>query len=154
MPEEGFEDYCERLGNLKTRGELGREIAAIVSNYSARDLKKMQWNFSGSLSGVDPKYKKKLEKMITGHLHKTWEDIRLMSQQGAFSPMKEPLPKTAAEFWEMVLVQCSGKDSKTSLRFLKYLLAGFSIFVLNIPPHPVGMPFPGGDSVQVIDGVY
>ncbi|MBN2735232.1 MAG: DUF2115 domain-containing protein [Methanomicrobiaceae archaeon] len=154
MAEEGFKGDCERLGNLKTRGELGREIAAVVSGYSARDLKKMQMNFSGSLAGIDSKYKKKLEKMITGHLHETWEDIRLMNQQGSFSPMKDLLPEDAGGYWKMVSLQCSEGDLSVRLRFLKFLLAGFCMFVKKIPPHPVGMPFPGGDSVQLIDGIY
>jgi uncharacterized protein (UPF0305 family) len=40
------------------------------------------------------------------------------------------------------------------MRFLNYLLAAFCMFVLNEPGHPVGTPFPGGDAVQLIDGIY
>ena len=28
------------------------------------------------------------------------------------------------------------------------------MFVQGLPGHPVGMPFPGGDKVEVIDGIY
>jgi len=40
------------------------------------------------------------------------------------------------------------------IRFLKYLLAGFCMLVLNEPGHPADTPFPGGDSVQFTRGVY
>ena len=78
-----------------------------------------------------------------------------MNQQGKFSRMGEPLSKDAATYWKMVAARCSGGDvEKVRLRFLKYLLSGFCMFVQQHPGHPVGMPFPGGDRVQVIDGVY
>ncbi|WFN33857.1 DUF2115 domain-containing protein [Methanogenium sp. S4BF] len=155
MGEENVKDDCSRLASQQTRGDLGKEIAAIVLRYSPRDLKQMQWNFSGKIRNIDPFYRKKLEKLITGHLHATWENIRLMNQQGSFAAMKGGLPENNGEYWTMVAAHCSGgDDDKDRLRFLKFLLAGFCMFVQNIPPHPVGMPFPGGDTVQFIDGVY
>ncbi|WAI02196.1 DUF2115 domain-containing protein [Methanogenium organophilum] len=155
MTEEGVDTDCSRLALQQTRGDLGREIAAIVLRYSPRDLKKMQWNFSGKIRKIDPIYRKKLEKLVTGHLLATWEDIRLMNQQGAFAAMREPVPETTGEYWTMVAENCSsGEGEKDRLRFLKFLLAGFCMFVRTIPPHPVGMPFPGGDTVQLIEGTY
>ena len=44
--------------------------------------------------------------------------------------------------------------NRSGLRFLKFLLAGFCMFVQELPGHPVGMPFPGGDKVEIIDGTY
>ena len=35
---------------------------------------------------------------------------------------------------------------------MKFLLTGFCMFVQGLPGHPVGMPFPGGDKVEVIEG--
>jgi len=37
---------CGLLGSKKTRGDLGKAIAAIVLAYSPRDLQQMRWNFS------------------------------------------------------------------------------------------------------------
>lgn len=155
MTETGVQTDCSRLAAQQTQGGLGKEIAAIVLTHAPRDLRKMQWNFSGKIRKIDPSYRKKLEKLITAHLHATFQDIRLMNQQGSFASMKEPLPENTGEYWAMVAANCSsGEDEKDRLRFLKYLLAGFCMFVREIPPHPVGMPFPGGDTVQLIDGVY
>ena len=146
---------CGILGSCPTRGDLGKAIATIVLAYSPRDLQQMRWNFSEKIRNYDPSYRKRLEETITAHLHGTYQNLRLMEQQGVFPGMREPVPKNAKAFFIMVAEQCStGDDEEIRLRFLKYLLSGFCMLVQEIPGHPVGMPFPGGDAVQVIDGIY
>jgi len=148
-------DQCVLLQKMRTRGELGAAIASIVLGYSPRDLQQMTWNFSEKIRDISPEYRKKLEETITGHLHGTYQDLRLMNQQGAFFAMAEPVTDPVPAYWPMVAGQCmSGDDEEIRLRFLKFLLAGFCMFVQRLPGHPVGMPFPGGDKVEVIDGVY
>jgi len=155
MNHEDIAGKCLELGKKTTRGELGQTIAEIVLSYSTRDLQQMRWNFSGSIHDFNPELRKRLEETITAHLHGTYQTLRLMNQQGKFSRMDGPLAKNAGEYWKMVAVQCSSGDpEKLSLRFLKYLLSGFCMFVQDLPGHPVGMPFPGGDRVELIDGVY
>lgn len=150
-----IQETCERLRSLQTRGELGAEVAALVLAYTPRDLDRMRWNFTGKAGSVQPEYIRDLEKMITAYLHGTYQDIRLMQQQGAFAPMHEPLLGDARKYWTMVAGQCTGGDEESDrLRFLKFLLAGFSMLVRKVPGHPVGTPFPGGDRVQMIDSVY
>ncbi|HUT38588.1 MAG TPA: DUF2115 domain-containing protein [Methanoregula sp.] len=145
---------CDLLGSKKTRGDLGRAIAAIVLAYSPRDLQQMKWNFAEKIRDIDPAYRKRLEETITGYLHGTYQNVRLMNQQGAFSSLREPVPDDARAFWDMVAVQCTKGNDEDRLRFLKFLLAGFCMLVQELPGHPVGMPFPGGDKVEVIDGLY
>jgi uncharacterized protein (UPF0305 family) len=145
---------CDLLGSKKTRGDLGRAVAAIVLAYSPQDLQQMRWNFSEKIQNIDPAYRKLLEETITGYLQGTYQNVRLMDQQGTFSSMREPVPDNARAFWNMVAVQCSKGDGEDRLRFLKFLIAGFCMFIQGLPGHPVGMPFPGGDKVQVIEGVY
>lgn len=155
MTEEDITFECSRLASIRIRGELGKAIAASISNYTSRDLKRMQTNFSGKIRNINPLYRRQLEKNINGHMVDTWEKIRLMNQQGSFQPMKESLSGDAEKYWSMVGDKCSTGDyAGDRIRFLKYLLAGFCIFVLKIPPHPVGMVFPGGDKIQLIDGIY
>jgi uncharacterized protein (UPF0305 family) len=69
--------------------------------------------------------------------------------------MKTPVTPMQKSFWDMVIGQCTSTgDSNPRIRFLNYLLAAFCMFVLNEPGHPVGTPFPGGDTVQLIEGIY
>jgi len=155
MDSEKIATVCATFQSMKTRGELGQVIAAIVLRYSPRDLEKMRWNFSGAIRDISPEYRKKLEETITGHLHGTYQSIRLMNQQGSFARMRESLVSGAGDYWKMVAVQCTaGSDKEIRLRFLKFLLAGFCMFVQELPGHPAGMPFPGGDKVEISDGVY
>jgi uncharacterized protein (UPF0305 family) len=67
--------------------------------------------------------------------------------------MREHVPDDLPAFWKMVAMQCTTGDDEDRLRFQKFLLAGFCMFVQGLCGHPVGMPFPGGDKVEVIEGV-
>ncbi len=153
-PEE-IRAICDHLSDQKTRGELGTAIASTVLACSPRDLQQMRWNFSAKIRDYSPEYRKMLEETITAHLHGTYQQLRLMSQQGVFASMKEPVTPEVAAYWEMTASQCTtGKGREDRFRLLKYLLSGFCMFVQLLPGHPVGMPFPGGDRVDLIDGVY
>jgi len=155
MNDDTIAQHCTKLGSATNRGELAREIAAIALSYSPTDLKKMRWNFSGSLQGTSPEYRRRLEEMITGHLHGTYQALLLAHRQGTYAHQKAPLHPDAGRYWTMVATQCShGNDEQIRLRFLKFLLAAFCMFVQDLPAHPVGMPFPGGDTVASVDGVY
>lgn len=148
-------DECEQLMSKNTRGDLGSTIADIVLLYSPHDLEQMRWNFSEKIRDYSPEYRKNLEEAITSHLHGTFQHIRLMHQQGLFSSMQEKIADNAPEYWKLVVRHCTtGRDKDDQLRFLKFLLSGFCMYVQGIPGHPVGMPFPGGDKVEYIDGIY
>jgi uncharacterized protein (UPF0305 family) len=153
-PRSTIQGDCDLLGSKTSRGELGEAIAKIVFSYSPMDLQQLKWNFSEKIQNIDPAYKKRLEETITGYLHGTYESLRLMDQQGIFSSLHDPVHDDARVFWKMVALQCTKGDGEERLRFLKFLLAGFCMLVQKLPGHPVGMPFPGGDNVAVIDGVY
>ena len=154
-PENSIEKNCTELAGKKTLGELGSAIAVLVLAYSPRDLEQMRWNFSEKIKDYSPDLRKRLEETITAHLHGLYQQIRLMNQQGVFESMQETLSGCASDYWAMVLSQCSTNDAKgDQIRFLKFLLSGFCMFVQKIPGHPVGMPFPGGDKVDFVDGIY
>jgi len=144
-----------RLRSAQYRGALGSMIASIVLLYSPKDIERMRRNFKEKIRDVTPDYRDRLEAKITGHLLGTWQTLRLMQQEGAFSLLTEPLPADANAYWDMVAAQCKGDGSEVvRIRFLKFLIAGFTMFVQHEPGHPVGTPFPGGDMVQFLDGVY
>lgn len=146
--------WCSLLGGMKSRGDLGGAIAGIVLSFSPRDLDQMRGNFSGAIQDISPEFRKRLEEAITGHLHGTYGEIRLMQQQGRFPRMTDPVPDQSGAYWEMVAARCSqGREAQVRLRFLKFLLSGFCMLVQGLPGHPIGMPFPGGDRVEQIEGI-
>jgi uncharacterized protein (UPF0305 family) len=113
-------------------------------------------NFSRQIADVEPGYRSRVMEKISEHLLGNYQRSRLMLQQGTFSHMQEPLDASASRFWEMVAGECRGPSPgrELRLRFLKYLLAAFLMFVLREPAHAPGTPFPGGDMVEYLDGVY
>ncbi len=152
-PGRAIETGCRRLGSAGTRGELGSLIVPLVLSFSPGDLRRMVANFSTQIADVEPGYRSRVVEKVSEHLLGTYQRIRLMEQQGTFSHLTDPPDTSASRFWDMVSGEVrTGKDP--GLRFLKYLLAGFSMFVLGEPAHAVGTPFPGGDSVQFLDGKY
>jgi uncharacterized protein (UPF0305 family) len=147
-------EECRDLATAGTRGELGTKIAVLVLRHSPSDIQQMKRNFGKKTEDLEPEYRDRLTKKINEHLLGTFQTIRLRNQQGAFGPMKEPVTPLQKSYWEMVVTQCSTGEGNLRIRFLNYLLAAFCMFVLREPGHPVGTPFPGGDTVQLIEGVY
>lgn len=145
---------CDMLSGLESRRDLGEAIAELVLDYSPRYLTKMKVNFSDKIDSFPDDYKRELEETIASFLDGTYQKIRLMKQQGSFSTLDTAVSEHAKKYWRMVAIKCPGDDIGSRIRFLKYLLSGFCMFVQEIPGHPVGMPFPGGDKVDYIDGVY
>jgi uncharacterized protein (UPF0305 family) len=147
-------EECRDLQQAATRGELGEKIAVLVLRHSPADILQMKRNFSKKVQDLSPEYRDQLSLKINEHLLGTYQTIRLRNQQGAFSSMMEPVTPLQKSYWEMVAGQCTAGEGNPRIRFLNYLLAAFCMFVFGEPGHPVGTPFPGGDTVQQIDGVY
>jgi uncharacterized protein (UPF0305 family) len=153
---EEIQTECTLLSGITTREELGEAISQIMLRYSPKDLLQMKRNFGMRIRDIPPAYRDRLETKIDEHLTGTWQKIHLMKQQGVFGTMHEPLTDRQKDFWNMVNEHCGSeeKGGKARLRFLKFLLAGFRMFVLGEPGHAVGTPFPGGDMLECIGGVY
>jgi uncharacterized protein (UPF0305 family) len=147
---------CSELKGAKTRGELGRAIAPLVLRYSPADIQQMKRNFETKVRDLTPEYRDRLTRKITEHLLGTYQRIRLDDQQGKFKTLNQPVTEEQKKYWDMVAGQCRDNEGgdAPAIRFLKYLLAGYCMLVLDEPGHPVGTPFPGGDEVEYTDGVY
>jgi uncharacterized protein (UPF0305 family) len=146
---------CRDLRSASTRGELGTKIAILVLRHSPRDIEQMKRNFGKKVEDLSPEYRDQLTRKINEHLLGTYQAVRLRQQQGSFGAMRDAVTPLNQSYWAMVEGQCSARgEGSPRIRFLNYLLAAFCMFVLNEPAHPAGTPFPGGDTVQVIDGIW
>lgn len=156
LPDTTIGRQCRELREAKTRGELGKRIARLVIAHSPSDIQQMKRNFETKVKDLDPAYRERLTAKITEHLLGTYQRIRLDEQQGVHKTLKQPVTEDQKKYWEMVAGQCGEEDGGDvpAIRFLKYLLAGYSMLVLDEPGHPVGTPFPGGDEVEFTDGTY
>lgn len=147
---------CRELMEAKTRGELGGEIARLVLFHSPSDIQQMKRNFETKVRDLDPAYREKVTSKITEHLLGTYLRIRLDNQQGVYRIWDQPIADNKKKYWQMVAGQCNeanGADAP-AIRFLKYLLAGYAMLVLDEPGHLVGTPFPGGNEVEFTEGIY
>lgn len=146
---------CHDLQQADTHGDLGKKIALLMVRYSPSDIQQMKRNFGSKVQEFTPEYRDRLTLKINEHLLGTFQTIRLRHQQGSFSTMREPVTQQHRSYWDMVISQCTeAGTSNPRLCFLNYLLAAFCMFVLDEPGHPVGTPFPGGDTVQLVDGIF
>ncbi|OPX65033.1 MULTISPECIES: DUF2115 domain-containing protein [unclassified Methanoregula] len=147
---------CSELKAAKTRGELGMGIARIVLAHSPKEIQQMKRNFDTKVLDLPAEYRDRLSARITEHLLGTFQRIRLDDQQGILKTLHQPLSEDQKNYWDMVGRQCSGEGEADApaLRFLKYLLAGYCMLVLDEPGHPPGTPFPGGDEVEFTNGIY
>jgi uncharacterized protein (UPF0305 family) len=151
-----IDQKCRELQQAKNRGDLGERISLLVLQHSTVEIQRMKQNFNNKIQDITPEYRDQLGKKITEHLLGTYQRIRLLQQQAVFKTMHEPVTEHQKKYWDMTAEQCqrdAGGDAP-EIRLLKYLLAGFCMLVMNEPGHPAGTPFPGGDSVQFIGGVY
>jgi uncharacterized protein (UPF0305 family) len=147
---------CQELKEAKTRRELGGGIARLVLAHSPADIQRMKRNFETKVRNLSPDYRDRLTRKITEHLLGTFQRIRLAQQQGIFRAMYAPVTENQKKYWDMVAGQCrdDNEADEAGIRFLKYLLAGYCMLVLDEPGHPVGTPFPGGDRVEFTNGIY
>lgn len=117
----------------------------------------MKRNFETKVQDLTPEYRERLTGRITEHLLGTYQRIRLDEQQGVYRTLRQPIAEEQKKYWEMVAGQCRDDEAESddpAIRFLKYLLAGYCMLVLDEPGHPVGTPFPGGDEVEFTNGIY
>jgi len=149
-------EQCQALREAKTRGQLGEQIARLALAHSPADIQRMKRNFETKVQDLSPEYRDHLTTKVTEHLLGTYQQIRLDYQQGTFKTQHEPVTEEQQKYWNMVASQCQQETmgDAPALRFLKYLLAGYCMLVLDEPGHAVGTPFPGGDEVEFTDGVF
>ncbi len=149
-------NQCQDLKKAPTSGQLGEEIAVLVLARSPADIQRMKRNFETKVQDLSPDYRDRLTNKITEHLLGTYQRIRLAQQQGIFRTLRTPLSDKQKTYWDMVAARCRDDNSPDdpSIRFLKYLLAGYCMLVLEEPGHPPGTPFPGGDQVEYTGGLY
>ncbi len=153
-PAEAIRRACRRMQAAATKGDLLRIIAGEVGAYHLRDLELMNARFEQKVADLPEGYRDRLLASVREEIFGTHHRLVLLSRNGAGSGLAGPPAHPA--YWAMVAGACAGKarEKDPKYLYLKYLLAGFSMFVLAEPAHPVGTPFPGGQIVDEWEGVY
>jgi uncharacterized protein (UPF0305 family) len=156
---------CARMKGVHTRGELGLFIAREVSHYSMYDLQVIGGKLRREVDRLPSPYREAVRPYFEAQLFGMHHTLLAMQRAGVFQKMQAPIADREAflRFCELVPPGCFSWDRGAELhshfyrprhRLFYYLLAGFAMFALGRPGHPVGMPFPGGFTVEERNGSY
>jgi uncharacterized protein (UPF0305 family) len=145
-----------RMRRAGTKGALAGIIAAEVATYSLHDLLQLRGSVERDLRHVPPAYRAKLQPKMMEHLFGTHHAIMTGHRKGRFDVYHGPPDATLGEFCDMLLGIPDRDEGEGDPRLVLFysLIAAFTIFVCELPGHPVGTPFPGGFLVEERDGTY
>jgi uncharacterized protein (UPF0305 family) len=144
-----------RMRRAASKEALAAVIAEEVATYTLHDLLDLRASVERDLRHVPPHYRAKLQPRMMEHLFGTHHIIMRGHRRGRFDGLHGHPGEKLAEFCDMLL-DLPEKEDERDLRlvFLYYLIAAFTIFVCELPGHPVGTPFPGGFIVEERNGTY
>ena len=157
---------ARRLCGARTKGELGNLIAGEVETFSLFELQVIGGRMYAEVEKLPSPYREKIRPYFAEQLFGAHHRLLAMHRAGVFFGMNEPItdPATFVAFCRMLPLGCFSWNDPSEKsphfrnprnRLFYYLMAAFSMFVLDEPGHPVGMPFPGGFSVEKRpDGYY
>ena len=169
LPQEAEADAIERtarrMTTAATKGELGSILAEEVGRYSIRDLQILGGRLYAEMNRLPSPYRERVRPYITEQLFGAHHRLLAMYRSGGFSSMTEPITgrETFLGFCAMIPEGCFRWDESVERipfrftprhRVFYYLISAFTIFVLDRPGHPVGMPFPGGFRVEERGGSF
>jgi uncharacterized protein (UPF0305 family) len=152
-------EIAERLSTARTQGELGLILVKEIHGYTIFDLQIIGGRLNNEIDRLPSPYRERIRPYFREQLFGKHHQILAMHRSKVFGGMIGPIrdPETFGKFCEMLPAGCfSWNDSSErnpyfrnpKNRLFYYLMAAFSMFVLDEPGHPVGMPFPGGFSVE------
>ena len=149
-----------RLAAAKTKGELLALLVQELRNYSLFDLQIIGGRLNSEIEKLPSPYREAVRPYFRGQIFDRHHQALAMHRSGcerdlAGIPLRDP--ELARRFWEMVPEGCFTWNDASERnpyfrnpknRLFYYLIAAFTMFVLDEPGHPVGMPFPGGFTVE------
>jgi uncharacterized protein (UPF0305 family) len=152
-------DIPVRLRAARTKGELGLFLVHEIQNYTMFDLQIIGGRLNNEIDSLPSPYRESIRPYFREQLFGKHHQLLAMHHSRAFDRMTAPIRdlETFRKFCEMLPEGCFAWDDSSERnpyfrnpknRIFYYLIAAFTMFVLDEPGHPVGMPFPGGFSVE------
>ncbi len=154
-----FRDTTARLQSARTKGELGTLVAREIAGYSLFDLQIIGGRLNSDIGKLPSPYKEAIRPYFQKQLFGKHHELLSLYRSGAFGRMKDPIRDRDSfdKFCAMLPEGCFVREDtgdrnpyfrNPKNRLFYYLIAAFTMFVLEEPGHPVGMPFPGGFTVE------
>lgn len=158
-PGAAIRDTVARLQSVRTKGELGTFVARVIRGYSLFDLQIIGGRLNSDIEKLPSPYREAIRPFFREQLFGKHHTLLSLERSGAFGCMSDPIcdQETFQKFCDMLPEGCfvwedTGERNpyfqNPKNRLFYYLIAAFTMFVLDEPGHPVGMPFPGGFTVE------
>jgi uncharacterized protein (UPF0305 family) len=152
-------DIVVRLSGSRTKGELGNLLVHEVLSYTMFDLQIIGGRLNSEIDKLPSPYRESIRPYFREQLFGKHHQLLAMHRTRVFFTMNDSIHdlETFRKFCEMIPEGVfAWKDSSErnpyfhnpKNRLFYYLIAAFTMFVLDEPGHPVGMPFPGGFFVE------
>jgi len=141
-----------RIGRSETKGELIVLIGAEVRGYSLTDLQRVRGVIENECRSLPRAYKslllpKSIEQVFDAH------HCLMSLYRKKETADRHPTDEKLSEFCTMAGEAVSNAEDP-EVTMLYYLLAAFTTYVMELPGHPVGTPFPGGKEVTQRAGIF
>ncbi|WP_319579509.1 DUF2115 domain-containing protein [uncultured Methanospirillum sp.] len=161
----GTIEVSKKLSRARTKGELGEILSEVVARYTLHDLQVIGGRLHTELIRLPRSYREQVGPYLSDQILGGYHRLMTYHRSGKFKTMSESIPdlETFRAFCEIIPTGCTEWDDTVSRmpipytirhRLFYYLIAAFTMFILEEPGHPVGMPFPGGFRVEDKDGVF
>jgi uncharacterized protein (UPF0305 family) len=154
-----IQEIADRLSTARTKGELGLILIHEMREYTIFDLQIIGGRMNNEIDKLPSPYREKIRPFFRQQLFGKHHQLLSMHHNKAFAGMTRPLrdPEMFKKFCTMVPEGVfSWQDSSErnpyfrnpKNRLFYYLISAYTMFILDEPGHPEGMPFPGGFSVE------
>lgn len=172
MPEDTQADeYSQVFGLLKKidkKGALGHALALEAENYSIVDIQRISAGLTRSITNLPSHYKEKITPYFIEQYFRRYYRLIGMNDSGAFKDLKDDIKekKLYLDYCDTIEMTLRDREAHRSVYehdpqyqlaqygLFYFIVNCFAMFVLEEPGHPVGMPFPGGFTVEKRDGAY
>ena len=128
--------------------KLKKELAA----YSVFDFMQMHAELEKDCKYLPPAYKEMFQKKMSEHLFSDFKSIRsnesFKNQDLDMEQFNDFIESFRHNIENMHI------DEKSQMTVLYHLGALYNIFIRQTPPHPEGIPFPGGFFLEKVGGEY
>lgn len=153
------------LAGARTKNELADCIARAAEDYTLADLQVLGGKLYTEVEALPEPYRSRVRPYFTEQIFGAHHRLLLMHRSGGFTGSASLIRDREIfdTFCTMIPEGCFCWDETADRtpfayspkhRLFYYLMAAFTMFVLDMPGHPVGMPFPGGFTVEERKGAY
>ena len=154
-----IQDTVSRIRAAETKGALGIILAKEVESVSLFDLQIIGGKLNSEVERLPSPYREAIRPYFHEQLFGKHHELLKKYRSGVFTGMNEPLRDRALfhTFCDIIPASCLSWEQmhdrnpnfhNPKNRLFYYLVSAFTMFVLDEPGHPVGMPFPGGFTVE------